>query len=156
MSCKAIQCRHPVTHVTRAHRCGKCHTYGHGQIECSHSVKMRNLVLFYDEEMDISNHCTIPQCIYPWSHSNEAHHCAGCGVRGGENHSCTTRGRNYSSTSHKLTKKCPHCNLVSEVDVSLQLFTGTDCTICMEPTRMVIFSGCKHTNVCATCVSRLD
>ena len=35
MYCKVLHCRYPNTHVTAGHKCGTCHQFGHGQIECN-------------------------------------------------------------------------------------------------------------------------
>lgn len=152
MYCRVSHCKYSLTHVTQAHRCGICHCYGHGQIECGKPDKMSRLHRFYNDSLPEHMNCTVENCTYPWSHTTEAHHCSTCGIRG--NCRCSIPNVSARETSIVM-KQCPHCKVLSSVDTTLELFTGADCTICMEPKKMIMFSECKHANVCAECVIKL-
>ena len=49
--CKVRNCRFPNSHVTKMHLCGKCKSYGHGNIECDSVIQKENLIAHngYDE-----------------------------------------------------------------------------------------------------------
>jgi len=46
-NCKVQGCRYSTSHSTDAHQCGKCHQFGHGQIECGNSQKMKRLEKYF-------------------------------------------------------------------------------------------------------------
>jgi hypothetical protein len=46
-TCKVYGCKYSTFHSTETHKCGKCHHYGHGRVECGSSQKIRDLHTFY-------------------------------------------------------------------------------------------------------------
>jgi hypothetical protein len=154
--CKVSGCRFPFSHTTIAHRCGICSAYGHGQIECGKPDMCRALTDDYtystNKELADSVQCSISGCPYPFSHMTSAHHCYGCGKRGVN---CCW-GFTRSARNKTLENiECPSCKAINSVDCDLQIFTGGDCIVCMEPKKMVILKTCKHANVCFDCCSKL-
>jgi len=160
MPCAAVGCRFPSSHVTCAHRCGTCNAYGHGQRECNNQELIRILQSTYDQDtMPADKECSFLGCQYKWSHNAEAHHCFSCGTRGADQNCCvrlsqTSTGRNIQED--RVSRKCAHCKVIGPVDLAFELFTGSDCTICMETKPCIIFSACRHAVVCADCARRLD
>lgn len=86
--CMVQDCRFPTDHLTIAHRCGKCHTYGHGYHECSDYAKkhfLKQIInaqdFLYEELIPLDRRCTLPDCRYSYSHTENSHHCSYCGRR---------------------------------------------------------------------------
>ena len=149
--CAVAGCRYPGSHLTVAHRCGTCNMYGHGQMECGKLNGLRNLARRIPAHItSVSAPCTVPDCVNTWSHTTEAHHCSACGSRGTTHTSTCPR-----NTLPLITRTCPSCKVTSSVDRNTRIFTGMDCIVCMESGPVVLFSSCKHANVCAVCVERL-
>lgn len=145
-SCRVRGCRFKTSHTTAAHKCGTCGQFGHGQLECANSVTRSRLSLFADERLENENcWCDKVLCPNPWTHTKNAHHCTTCGSRG-DDCECPLHA----------TRKCPSCNTFGEVNVKHKIFTGGDCLVCMDSKPMVVFSTCKHANVCVECVVRLE
>ena len=142
--CHARGCRYPRTHLTCAHKCGICGMFGHGQLECNKLYEIEELANIAE---DIDHYsCTVPGCKQPWSHMNEAHHCLSCGKRGG----CDCR-----NSAGIITKTCPSCKVISNIDTKYELFTGGECIVCLQFTKMVVFEKCHHANVCSSCIQKL-
>ena len=157
--CLVAGCRHSGTHLTGAHRCGRCGQMGHGRLECGNPDALFALRVRRTEASVVPRGwlpppvwCTVPGCTMPQSHAAEAHHCDGCGGRGAEG--CTCQPVGHETTSFVAT--CPSCKLAGQVvDVRSVVYTGADCVVCMESGPSVVFETCRHANVCATCVRRL-
>jgi hypothetical protein len=139
--CRVKCCRFKDSHVTRAHKCGTCGEFGHGQLECNNSAAITALSEHWNERLD-SNHCDVALCPTPNTHTSAGHFCKDCNKRGGCN--CA------------LKKVCPTCKETSEIDPKLIFYTGGDCIICMEPTPMILFGKCAHVNVCLECALKLN
>lgn len=148
--CKVQGCRYPQSHLSSAHRCGTCGSYGHGQIECKSSFAKQQLRNIIENESYLSEEiqCSIKGCIKKWSHTTQAHHCFICGSRGKCIH-CEEDINNVKFVT------CPTCKKQGFVDLDMEIYTGTDCCICFEATKMVIFSMCKHANICVNCVIKI-
>jgi hypothetical protein len=138
--CKVKYCRHPNSHTTAGHECGKCHFYGHGQSECGNESKLLHLRQFYNHVLPREMQCNILDCKYSANHTVSAHKCTTCNKLG---HDCAK------------TVVCPSCKTANKVDFSIELHTGSDCIVCFESTKMVLLKTCKHANVCKTCALRL-
>ena len=67
----------------------------------------------------------------------------------------TVDSMNIQQPTSVIFKQCPMCRQHSNVDLNLKVFTDAPCPICMEMNTKIIFSGCKHANVCHKFVSRL-
>ena len=183
--CKVKGCRFSNFHTTVAHRCGTCAQYGHGQIECDDTYSKMNLTQYIEEHMPNHSWCAYVNCTYPWSHASESHHCYICGERQNHSSSqCPTNnnqsggGASYtdergntssltlindvsgaatkeSDTNQVINKQCPMCREFSDVNLNLQVFTDAPCCICLDSKPKIIFSGCKHANICAYCVTQI-
>ena len=141
-SCQVKHCRFPNTHLTCAHKCGNCNELGHGRLECGKINKinsLKNIRIVVDHY-----NCTVTGCKQPWSHSNEAHICQ-CNKR--ENCDC--------QTMEVVEKTCPTCKATSSVHIKYQLFTGSDCIVCLQSNMMIVFEKCRHANVCLECLLKL-
>lgn len=157
--CKVLGCRYPHTHSSIAHKCGVCNRFGHGLLECNDRDAQDTLraIPEYSHILPTSIQCTIPNCNRKWSHTTEAHHCYTCGGRGLQH--TPTCPENVSQINNTTTNiiniQCPHCKTNGNVDLNFELFTGTECTICMNQTRMIVFDTCRHANICKECALRL-
>ena len=140
IECRVRGCRHKFSHTTLGHECGNCHQYGHGQLECGWYDRIRRLRnLSFNDIIPNDECCKINNCIMPYTHYTSTHESGGYLPR----------------SQNKITTKCPTCRAVSSVDLSLCLNTGNECIVCMTNNDIVVFSACKHANVCATCVTKL-
>jgi len=179
--CKVEGCRFSNFHTTVAHRCGVCNQYGHGQIECGDYYSKMNLSQYIEDHMPNHRWCTFTNCTYQWSHSSDSHHCYICGARknhspnqcpvnniqrGGGREDVNEGGINImnnlsgaaaknSDTPEIINKQCPMCRETSDVNLNLQVFTEAPCCVCMDTKPKIIFSGCKHANICRDCVTRI-
>lgn len=75
--CQVNQCRHPESHVTQGHRCGKCFNYGHGKTECKDS-KLQAALKNKNEKLPKELYCK-HNCKYKKLHTTAGHHCFVCG-----------------------------------------------------------------------------
>ena len=148
--CKITGCRYPNTHLTLYHKCGRCHKYGHGQYECHQLADKNVLITMYVNNQTLLSeydHCTIDSCKFPWSHKTIAHHCEICGKNG---HDSTIE------CEFIINKTCPICKIKSDIDLTKNMYADHDCSICLENNeKKVVFSGCKHAQVCEVCVKQL-
>ena len=166
--CAVRGCRHAHTHVTLAHRCGRCHGYGHGVVECTLDLPVRRA---YPERLPTDLRCTVPECPNPWTHTCEGHHCLTCGSR--EPCACAQAepGQPQQSpppsprTTPRLSDPaaappsnlqlttCPLCKV--QGPVGHEVFTGAECLVCMEAGPCVVLTACRHAVVCRACAARL-
>ena len=75
--CKVYGCRYANAHVTNGHKCGKCSGFGHGQVECGHEQKLKDLQQYYSDVMPQS--CQVWNCSHPRLHTTAGHCCRYCG-----------------------------------------------------------------------------
>ena len=143
--CKVRACRFKATHTTAGHRCGSCGMYGHGILECGNGDAVRKLRASFLQTERVDDPCTVEGCTHAWTHVVEAHHCGRCGERGG----------GCGCEREEEQKKCPHCRLVSRVDVERPVHTGSECCVCMDVKPCVVFEACRHATVCVDCALRL-
>jgi hypothetical protein len=84
--CKSNGCRYPASHITSAHKCGKCGEFGHGQNECEndtlirelHNPTMKMYRMFQEDvikrdQMPLNMFCKNPKCNQKHTHSTESH-----------------------------------------------------------------------------------
>lgn len=145
-TCQVRHCRFPSSHATCDHRCGTCGMSGHGQLECGSPTKIQALVYhpLFRRSLPPSLWCTATDCPTYKTHTTAAHHCDVCGRHGLTNHTISCAKRSAT---------CPLCKVASVAH--RQVFTGSDCVICMEAGPVVVFEACAHAVVCQTCVERL-
>ena len=143
--CNVKRCRFSNTHTTSFHKCGRCHQYGHGILECGNEAKIAELSRLTQFEIPCTEWCTSISCSNRYTHTLEAHNCIICGKRGAcEEHDTSS-----------LFMTCPFCKQEGYVDLKNEIFTGTECIICMENSKVVIFNNCKHALTCKLCVMRI-
>ena len=106
--CKVSGCRFSSTHTTSAHKCGQCHEYGHGQMECGHTTWVDKLRQLPDEIIPIEKHCTIQNCPNKSTHLTISHHCKFCGKNGHDVDTCPD-----NKVLFKI--ECPLCMVVNEI-----------------------------------------
>ena len=41
--CFCAKCRYETSHLSSYHKCGLCHAFGHGQIECKNNTRLNEL-----------------------------------------------------------------------------------------------------------------
>lgn len=144
MSCEVLQCRYADTHVTKGHRCGICHRYGHGQIECRNSVLKNNLQQHLNTHLPINMQCTVDYCAYKAFHTTRGHYCNVCHVF-------------YDKCKCNATQfKCPFCradvNFFDRDRCKLHGLTEK-CAICLTnsiDTRL----PCGHV-LCVKCIEQI-
>lgn len=144
--CRVSGCRFANTHVTRAHLCGTCGQFGHGQVECGNVQAISDLGNKQGwQYLPPDQVCDVPHCKSPHTHLRCAHVCTKCKVRG-QSCECETW----------VTVKCPSCNAMASANLQVEVFTASDCIVCFDSKPLVVFAPCKHANVCAVCARRLS
>ena len=170
--CKVKGCRFSNFHTTVAHRCGACNQHGHGQIECNDDNAKSFLIRYLEDSMPNERQCEYMNCPCPWSHASQSHHCFICGLRSSHSaQQCPVNHRDRSRAINELSgaatkepelivnviedaiinKCCPMCRQCSDIDLEMTIFTDSPCPICLDTKPKIIFSGCKHANVCRDC-----
>lgn len=149
--CMVGGCRFPSTHVTRAHKCGRCGRYGHGRNECNDPLWQTVLNAYMHEV--VSDPCQVEYCVHRHLHTNEGHWCTTCRRYGGGRDCCPFVVRAVLSTGKII--RCPSCRMINDVDVNALVHTGGECVVCFQSEPMVLFNQCRHANVCRTCVDSL-
>jgi hypothetical protein len=139
MYCKVKFCRYAHTHVTAGHRCGSCKRFGHGQIECG-KMEQNELQNSLNDRLPNNIRCTRPQCSFSLLHTTDAHQCYFC--------------KNWGDNCVCVFKKCPTCMSVGSIE-SFDIFTSSECIICIELRPVVVFKRCKHANICRECFNKL-
>ena len=163
--CFVKECRFADSHTTIAHKCGTCGEDGHGVIECCRPHLIRELNKHGGDKMPYNNRCNIEGCSFDYSHNRHAHHCGICGQRATHSQlNCPINvGRQISLHTEPepepepelINKKCPTCNIFSNIDILKTIFVDSECIICFDKKKIVIFDKCKHANVCIKCVVKL-
>ena len=147
--CEVEGCRHKDTHTTSSHRCGKCHKYGHGQMECGKRHKIQSLQNFLSDELPPEKYCAIPGCRYKKYHQTNTHHCNHCS----QNHS-SNNCPIYGVNNNKV--KCPLCRTDNEfVNMKEQIKSSELCCVCLTNKVSRVLPKCKHTCLCNDCFTRL-
>lgn len=138
MICKVANCRHPTTHVTKGHRCGRCKNFGHGQLECRQAHMIQRLET-EDQELGDANRCLFFMCQHASLHTSEGHFCNLCKTT---SQSCTCQ----------VSISCPSCRTLNTMPKLLNLvYTNSECAVCSLSKAAVVFPKCKHANVCQDC-----
>ena len=146
--CKVKYCRFQKFHVTSAHRCGKCHQFGHGMIECGNPNKileLKNNSKF--DKLNQQDFCTVINCKHKWSHKTESHECKICGKRDHSSIDCNLNKIN------NIKLECPICrknNIISKKKNSIYGITEV-CKVCTINPINIIMPECKHAVLCFDC-----
>ena len=145
--CKVQECRFKTSHTTKGHKCGKCHNYGHGQLECDYPELKERLREYWNEEMLENDKCNFINCSYRIYHKTSSHLCNIC-LRFGHNiDNCPRR---------KKIVRCPICRIDNEIKVEQIKIRGLEeeCCICLENKVEVYFKKCGHVCICYDCFIR--
>ena len=152
MSCRVFGCRFSKTHVTAAHRCGKCSSRGHGVMECGKLEKIEQLKRYLHEDIVLpeSQHCRSETCNDHQTHQSEAHHCGYCDMLH-EEQQCPQRDTFWLI-------KCPICRKHNTIGKSDHITVSPDqlCVICQENRPTVTFKSCGHSICCQVCIAEMD
>lgn len=152
MSCAVSNCRFPITHTTRSHMCGNCHTYGHGIIECpiSHGpYHLSSLSKHWSDVLSLDQQCRFSGCRFFQYHTTEAHHCDTCK---GRMHDSATCGLNI-----KRIVKCPLCRTINELGCDQRpVIVSDNCCVCDDKKAEVYFSTCGHICICSSCCFKME
>lgn len=177
--CKVAECRFNYSHVTSGHLCGRCASYGHGELECIYPSRKTRLQSFLDDTLPNNMRCMVADCQYSHLHTTDAHHCPTCKRR--QPHAVTNCPMNISNsiemngntvasninlvtnanvTSVQTDKcvthvKCPICR-ADNYGVSMKKIMGltvTDkCCICLENNVEILLPNCYHCCMCLECL----
>jgi hypothetical protein len=71
--CRVAGCHFKTEHLTRAHRCGTCSKFGHGQRECGNKQAMEFENALYDKFPE-EKKCKHPKCQSEHDHASGSHH----------------------------------------------------------------------------------
>ena len=126
--------------ATDVSRCGICNEFGHGQLECGNRAKTSSLRQYDNERMPINVRCTVDGCTAASTHTLAAHH--------------TVWDPVTAVPSPPNAKTCPTCRRTDQTYESV-VYTDADCIVCYTRAPVVVFSDCRHANVCLTCFEQL-
>jgi hypothetical protein len=149
MYCKVKNCRYGGTHTTGGHKCGKCHIYGHGQIECLNTTLKNNLSVYNNDTLPIELYCTVTDCKYKHTHTTISHHCRLCG----KNHNV----KDCPNQEDPVNINCPMCckDLVMPKTPCKMFGLSDKCKVCMDNDIEVLLD-CQHACLCLTCYKVLS
>lgn len=152
--CHVSECRFPQFHTTYGHKCGKCHQYGHGLLECNQLTKLSQLKK-YNDFLPVNKHCKFGRCKYARYHTSEGHHCSVCGDRLHDKNTCPSNNYNQSMVT---IVKCPICKQDNSIKKNQQKVIGLSdtCVVCMNANVNVFFPNCGHVCVCQSCCYHLS
>ena len=106
--CKVYGCRFSHTHLTKAHKCGTCGKYGHGQIECGNNTKIEQLkIISKGIRFPPHLYCQSPGCRASYSHTSDAHVC----------HICSGRHFEYECTQNQSAQSTQSVNSVQSIKI---------------------------------------
>ena len=143
--CKASNCRFNTTHTTRAHKCGNCNEYGHGQLECYSISSKENLKKYWNDIIDQNERCTIEGC-NNYYHKTIAHPCNICQDYGHNTDNCPNDNRTK-------TLNCPICRTLNTIKIKQKKIKGLEetCCICIDNKVEVFLQECGHVCICYDC-----
>ena len=113
MNCKVNGCRFKQYHTTIGHKCGLCHKYGHGQIECNNTQRIQWLSQFYNDKLYKKDYCTFTKCKHKWSHTTKSHHCHKC-FKNHHSDDCLIKSYNNLIQHYDFLKDYDHIGFFSD------------------------------------------
>ena len=128
MNCKVNGCRFKQYHTTIGHKCGLCHKYGHGQIECNNPERIHWLSQFNNDKLEKNDYCTFTKCNHKWSHTTKSHHC----------HKCFKNHHSDDCLIKSYSNLIQHYDFLKDYDHTGFFSDNPDCFICHS-----IGMGCK-------------
>ncbi len=164
--CKVSKCRFPMSHTTKAHKCGKCNNYAHGEIECGSVNRKKMLETFLSDELPNNLYCKFGGCKYFKYHTTDAHHCNYCGERSHSESTCPTNpnsAHNKTNNGHVNTEPdfiincplCKKCNLIPKTQTKI-FGVYEKCVVCWNNNVEVYLPNCGHVCMCFMCVQKLN
>ena len=157
LHCNFHGCSYPTSHSSDSHHCFRCGERGtHSAPQCRLNRNNREIYEHPEVYERSSSRVDTSGNIYHEYHT-EGGASSGGASSGGASSGGASSGGASSGGATKLSestihKKCPICRECSNVDLTNQIFTGTECVICMENKKKVVFENCKHASVCHECV----
>ena len=147
--CKVAECRFKLSHTTKVHICGICGQKGHGQIECGNQYLKTLLVDFYDDVLDESDRCDIPNCLEMKFHKTISHKCENCKKFGHSIDECLLK---------TIEVKCPICRTSNNIPRNQMKVKGidVDCSICFDKKVEIYMNKCGHLCICYDCLIQLS
>ena len=157
--CRVRQCPNPQTHLTRAHICTICWKAGHGSGECGpglrHRIRRERLSRQTSRaSLPHALHCEVPGCPAPATHITAVHFCGRCFSWGGNclGWPCI---QSMLQAPRKRLVTCPICRERCTPLLTQPLYTGKECCICMEETKLFALAPCGHAQICGACIDRM-
>lgn len=151
--CKVYNCRFPWSHTTVGHECGKCHNFGHGQYECCHSSRIKNLNTSVDE-LPAQMQCTMAGCKYKKYHVSLVHKCKICK----NNHSSRDCPEQKKEEDTIYIIECPMCKILNHISRNQPKIYGVDelCCVCADNKINLFLPKCGHVCLCLDCADKLN
>jgi hypothetical protein len=165
--CTHNGCAYPWSHAPESHHCFRCGQRGsHSAQDCTagRSMIRHSEIAEQTEQMGRLERSREQERQYQsqiFSDSMTEGGGGGGGRSSFDNQSATKEEEHainmntVDESAQVIYKKCPMCRECSNVDLNMQIYTDSPCSICMEHNKKIIFSGCKHANICGTCVRLL-
>lgn len=151
--CKVKNCRFSKSHTTKSHKCGNCHSYGHGEIECDTQIARINLKQYWTDQLPKELYCTFGGCLHYKYHTSDSHHCEFCNNRYHSKNTCP-----LNILPNIMEINCPICkqsNIIQENQK--KIFGLTDiCAVCLNHNVEVFLPQCGHVCLCVNCSKLLD
>ena len=152
--CKVKYCRYNNLHVTEGHKCGKCHGYGHGQLECNDDHLKKALEIYKTHRLPKNLYCKITGCHFYWLHTSKAHICGTCNNYGhGQVECCTNKTQSKIQSKIQMKIECPLCRVDNNILVDQKKIFGSEdiCKVCMDNNVQIYFPQCGHICICEEC-----
>lgn len=150
--CLVAGCRHPMSHVTRGHKCGTCGQYGHGQMECGVPARYPR-----GDTSTVPNvtQCAVRGCRHKALHTTGGHRCATCGQFG---HECGEHRARLDGGAGSVplaeSAPCVVCRRVQPRASWVQTFVSSECPVCLEQQNILVSNVCWH-GICGECLPKL-
>lgn len=136
--CEFANCTYPWSHSSESHHCFLCGERGtHSAQQCPINHPQEGVTSNQEENIITTQMHRLQESISATKEPD------------------TEDSMNIQQPQSVIFKKCPMCREHSKVDLNLKIFTDSPCPICTETYPKIIFSGCKHANVCYKCVLQL-
>ena len=141
-------CSYPTSHSSESHHCFRCGQRGtHSAPQCRLNRNNREIYEHPEVYESSSSRVDTSGNIYHEYHTEGGASSGGASSGGASSGGASSGGATKLGES-TIHKKCPICREYSNVNLTNQIFTGTECVICMENKKKIVFDKCKHASVC--------
>jgi hypothetical protein len=103
--------------------CGKCHLFGHGQVECNDMNAINILQMSYNDVLN--SRCMVDNCKSPYTHITQGHCCNLCGKHSRHIKNCP----NNPNFNDSLTTQVGTIGMVNPLDSIKTLQLGHYTTV---------------------------